>query len=140
MTADTNIRVLYLEDDPDALELVTFMLNLSGIQVITVTSFDEAARLAKNESFDLYLLDGLLPHGHSLDLCRELKQFHPETPVVFYSALGFPSDVRNGLAAGAAAYLVKPYSGDLAETIIKTIGKEKVRAAAVNDSEVRQGG
>ena len=122
-------RVLYLEDDVDTIEMVTFMLSLSGIDVVTVSSSKEAARLAKSEPFDLYLLDGLLPTGNSFELCRELRQYDPKIPVVFYSALGFPADIQKGAEAGADAYLVKPYSGDLAETIEQTIARSKAAVA-----------
>ena len=125
-----NARVLYLEDDEDTVEMVTFMLSLSGIDVVTVSSSKEAARLAKSEPFDLYLLDGLLPTGNSFDLCRELRRHDASVPVIFYSALGFPADIREGAEAGADAYLVKPYSGDLAETIQKTIARAKTNAAS----------
>ena len=121
MTKADTVRVLYLEDDEDARDMVTFILNSSGIEVVAAEASDEAARLAKRGNFDLYLLDGLLPSGDSLELCRELRRLAPSTPIIFYSALGFPSDIKNGLAAGANLYLVKPYSGDLAETVLNTI-------------------
>jgi len=118
-------RILYLEDDEDTVEMVTFMLSLSGIDVVAVSSSKEAARLAKSEPFDLYLLDGLLPTGNSFELCRELRRHNSSVPVIFYSALGFPADIKKGAEAGADAYLVKPYSGDLAETVQETIARAK---------------
>lgn len=123
---EQSIRVLYLEDDEDSVEMVTFMLSLSGIDVVAASTSKEAANLAKTENFDLYLLDGLLPCGNSLELCRELREYAPSTPIVFYSALGFQTDVQKGLEAGATAYLVKPYSGDLSQTILKIIGDAKI--------------
>lgn len=132
MTAGNEIRVLYLEDDEDTLEMVRFMLDLSGIEVASATTSDEAERLAKSGRFDLYLLDGLLPSGNSLNLCREMRKFSPSTPVVFYSALGFKEDIAKGLEAGADAYLVKPYSGDLAETILRVIEKAKINRSQVS--------
>ena len=109
MAVVPKIRVLYLEDDEDSREMVTFMLNLSGIEVSSVTSSKDAARLAKSEIFDLYLLDGLLPTGDSLQLCRDLRADNPSTPIIFYSALGFQSDIQKGFEAGANDYLVKPF-------------------------------
>lgn len=133
MTQSGKVRVLYLEDDEDSLEMVTFMLGLAGMEVVGAAEAEEAASLAKNETFDLYLLDGLIPCGNSIELCQMLRQNSPTTPIVFYSALGFPTDVRKGLDAGANAYLVKPYAGDLAETLTKIIlgAKAGARQAAV---------
>lgn len=125
MSDPRNIRVLYLEDDEDSREMVRFMLGLSGIDVETALTVEEAERAAMTRNFDLYLLDGLLPCGDSLELCRTLRQFDPIKPIVFYTALGFQADVQKGLAAGANAYLIKPYSGDLSETVLKIIDRTK---------------
>ncbi len=125
MTDENKIRVLYLEDDEDSREMVSFTLNLAGMEVIDAVTSEQAWHLAAIQNFDFFLLDGLLPCGNSLKLCSDLRRYAPSTPIAFYSALGFPSDVRNGLAAGADAYLVKPYSGDLAEKILEIVGAKK---------------
>jgi DNA-binding response OmpR family regulator len=116
-------RILYVEDDTDTVEMVTFLLGMSGIEVVSVASSSEAVRLAQEDFFDLYLLDGLLPTGYSFDLCKELRKNDPSVPIVFYSALGFPTDLKRGADAGADLYLVKPYTGDLAATLKETIKK-----------------
>lgn len=117
MISPQNIHVLYLEDDQDSVELVKFTLGLAGMSVTAVDSVEEALRLAKEGDYDLFLLDGLLPTGYSFDLCPELREAAPTVPIVFYTALGFPTEVRQGADAGADAYLVKPFMGDLAETL-----------------------
>lgn len=136
MKSTHNARVLYVEDDEDTVEMVTFMLKMSGIDVVSVSSSKEAVRLAKNDLFDLYLLDGLLPTGRSYELCKELRENDPAVPIVFYSALGYPDDLQRGAAAGADLYLVKPFSGDLADAITETIRKfqrpEKGLSSAVH--------
>ena len=126
-------RVLYLEDDEDTVEMVTFML-VSGIDVIAVSSSKEAARLAKSEPFDLYLLDGLLPTGNSFELCRELRRHDASVPVIFYSALGFPADIKQGAEAGADAYLVKPYWATLQRRYKKRSRRAKTNAAPAGTS------
>lgn len=126
----TKTRVLYLEDDEDAREMVTFMLGQSDIEVAPAITAEEAWRLAKAQRFDLYLLDGMLPCGDSLDLCRDLRDYDPFTPILFYSAMAFDTDIKNGMAAGANGYLVKPYSGDLSETVLDTIRNAQAKQAA----------
>lgn len=124
-------HVLYLEDDADSIELVKFLLGAADIAVTSVESGDEALRLAETGNFDLFLLDGLLPSGYSFDLCPKLRAAAPGTPIVFYTALGFPADVRQGADAGADAYLVKPYGGDLADTLGRIIDKARGRAVTI---------
>jgi len=130
MAAEKNINVLYLEDDHDSIELVKFTLSLDGINVRPVSTFEDALEMARSGRFDLYLLDGLLQSGYSFDLCRQLRDLDPDVPIVFYSALGFPSDIKEGVSAGADVYLIKPFAGDLSATVRETIAEKKGLAAA----------
>ena len=121
MQSPEKAHILYLEDDPEAVDLVSFTLGAASIAVTTVDSGEEMLRLAQAGKFDLFLLDGLLPSGYSFDLCPELRAAAPEVPIVFYTALGFPGEVQQGTDAGADAYLLKPFTGDLAETLMDVI-------------------
>ncbi|MEP6903132.1 MAG: response regulator, partial [Actinomycetota bacterium] len=56
-----------------------------------------------------------------LDLCRRLREYAPQTPILFYSGYVYETDKRSGLEAGANAYLTKPYIDDLTETISMAI-------------------
>lgn len=121
MDMPTQLKVLFLEDDADTRDLVAFTLRRSGIDVVLAKTATEAWTLANNETFDLYLLDGLIPDGDSIELCRNLREASPSKPIVFYSGLAFKADIQRGLDAGANRYLVKPFDGNLAETILQTI-------------------
>lgn len=124
METPSKPSVLFLEDDADTRDLVTYTLEQSGINVLPAETIAEAWALADTHTIDLYLLDGLIPHGDSLELCRDLRSFAPTKPIVFYSGLAYKADIQKGIDAGATAYLVKPYSGDLAEEILQLIRKE----------------
>lgn len=125
-----------MEDDQDSIELVTFTLGMDHIGVTTVSTCDEALTLAGSRSFDLYLLDGLLDSGYSFELCRELREHDPDVPIVFYTALSFPQEVREGVSAGSDAYLVKPFVGDLAETLRRVVNDKKVPTASTNFTNI----
>jgi DNA-binding response OmpR family regulator len=116
-----NLRVLYVEDDADSCELVETILSFANIDVAHSGSINNAWERAISESFDLYLLDGKVQDGSTLGLCGKLNEFAPETPILFYSGLGGRDDIQDGLSAGAAGYLVKPYFGNLAETVMTTV-------------------
>lgn len=121
MASARKAHILYLEDDADSVELVRFTLESAGIDVAVVDSGEKALQLVKDREFDLFLLDGLLPSGYSFELCPKLRAAAPSVPIVFYTALGYPSEVQQGTDAGADAYLVKPFMGDLAETLLGII-------------------
>ncbi|MEQ1762472.1 MAG: response regulator [Pyrinomonadaceae bacterium] len=116
-----NLRVLYVEDDQDSCELVETILGFANIEVAHSASIDHAWKRAINESFDLFLLDGKVQDGRTLGLCGKLHKMSPGTPILFYSGLAGPDDIQNGLSAGATEYLVKPYFGNLAETLMNAV-------------------
>jgi two-component system KDP operon response regulator KdpE len=118
-------RVLYAEDNEDSRDMVRIMCEFSGIEIITAKTVAEAWRMAQSEHFDLYLLDSRFPDGDGLELCRRLREYAPLTPILVYSANAYKTDVQNALAAGANAYLTKPYLDDLAATIRQTIEQTK---------------
>jgi DNA-binding response OmpR family regulator len=118
------LRVLCADND-DTCDLLAATLGISDIEVKSANTVAAAWRLAQTEPFDLYLLETRLPDGDGFDLCRRLHKFAPQTPIVFYSCEAYPIDRQKGLAAGAAAYLVKPYFDDLAATVLQIITNTK---------------
>jgi Response regulators consisting of a CheY-like receiver domain and a winged-helix DNA-binding domain len=121
MTNSFRPTILFLDDDVDTRELVKITLEMSGIRVALAETRVETWRIAQDLLFDLYLLDGKLPNGDSFQLCADLKEYSPETPIVFYSGLVTKKDIQRGFDAGASAYLKKPFLGDLAQEIRQLI-------------------
>jgi DNA-binding response OmpR family regulator len=76
------------------------------------SDFNEGLRLARQRYFDLYVLDNWLPDGSGACLCRVIREFDPNTPILFYSAVGYERDIQEALRSGAQCYLVKPISPD----------------------------
>src|SRR5262245_45655930 len=108
--------ILFVEDDEDAHELMTFML--TGYGFVIARNFTEGLRLAQRGYFDLYILDNWLPDGTGVELCRRIREFDPHTPVLFYSAAAYEYDVREALSVGAQVYLTKPSSLDELERVV----------------------
>jgi CheY-like chemotaxis protein len=118
------LSILYAEDDKDARDMLSVLLGFSDIDV-SASSVKEAFQLAQNERFDLYLLDNSFSEGNGLELCQQLREFNPQTPIIFYSGNAYEIDKQKGLAAGANAYLVKPDSDTIAETISRLVPQIK---------------
>jgi DNA-binding response OmpR family regulator len=127
-------RILFAEDDEDSLDLVSMICELSDIQIVKTRTVAEAWQLAHSHRFDLYLLDSRFPDGDGVELCRRLRSFDSQTPILIYSGNAYEADKKKGLAAGATEYLIKPYFGDLAETIRRHIDQSRapVRRAISN--------
>jgi DNA-binding response OmpR family regulator len=107
-------KILVVDDDPDVLRLVKFVLHAAGYQVITATNGAEALSKAQSEHPQLVILDVMMPEISGLEVCWRLRDI-PETahlPIIIVSAKGEVPDRVTGLHAGADDYLVKPVSAD----------------------------
>jgi DNA-binding response OmpR family regulator len=102
-------RVVCVDDDRDTCEMVRAVLNSSGYDVLTATTVREGLSLIRNNGCDLILLDGRLPDGTGVEMCRAIRAFDPETPILFCSGADDRSDIERAMCAGAQGYLVKPY-------------------------------
>lgn len=114
-------RVLCVDDDPDAREMLIELLKLSQIEGVCAGSADEAMRMLNTQRFDLYVLDAWLPGVDGFEFCRQLRAVDLITPILFYSGAAYDSDKEKGEAAGANAYLVKPEVENLLETMSRLI-------------------
>ena len=101
-------RVLYIEDHEDTRELVTLVLEQKSFEVVTGSTIQSGVALAGSQNFDLYLLDSWLADGSGLDLCRRIREFDQDTPILFYSAAAYEIDRDQAIKSGAQAYLIKP--------------------------------
>jgi DNA-binding response OmpR family regulator len=97
--------------------MLTALLSQLGHKIETRPNCAEALRTARDGGADLYILDTRLPDCSGYELCQQLLQVAPDTPVIFYSGAASDGDRAKGLAAGACAYLVKPTVDDLLATV-----------------------
>ena len=112
---------LVIEDDSDIRGLITAVLTRAGFKVLAVGSGAEgkAAAAAAGATLSLITLDLGLPDIDGRDLSLELRKLGP-APLLFLTARAEDDDVLAGLAAGAAAYLTKPFLPSiLRETALK---------------------
>ena len=122
---EQDCRILFVEDNKDARDMVCIILRRDGYKVTSVETVCEALQLAKNERFNLFLIDSRLPDGSGVELCQLIREFDSQTPIVFYSANAYEADIKKALGAGAQEYLVKPCNQEkLEETIDKLLNNE----------------
>jgi len=107
------MRVLLIEDEPWLGEAVRDQIEKDGHPTDFVAGLGEARRHLAAATYDLILLDLLLPDGRGLDFLRELRAGGSTVPVIILTALDQVSNRIAGLNAGADDYLVKPF--DLSE-------------------------
>ena len=88
--------------------MMAALLQDRGYGILTAGSVGEALELAKEISFDLYILDVRLPDGTGVELCQKLHEMRPGVPILYYSAYGDAAEVERSLAICGDAYLKKP--------------------------------
>src|SRR6266850_1865545 len=125
LTSSSSVgSILYIENDEDTRELVTYLLALSNYKVVPAENYDDALLLARTNQFDLNLIDNWVSGGSGIDLCKKLRELNPWTPILFYSGAAYERDKQEAFAAGAQAYLVKPTDNDeLIEEVSRLISE-----------------
>ncbi|TWT45375.1 Transcriptional regulatory protein WalR [Phycisphaerae bacterium RAS1] len=106
----TQRRILVIEDDPGIRRGVVDALTISGYHVLEAARGDTGLKAALSESFDLLLLDLVLPGRDGLAILEEVRRVRATTPVIILTARGEETDRLRGFRLGADDYVVKPFS------------------------------
>jgi DNA-binding response OmpR family regulator len=118
--AETSKRILCIDDSLDTCEMVAIMLGSAGYKVSHATSVAEGLSLAKRGGFDIILLDWVFEDGSGLELCRMIRAFDTDTPIIFYSGVAYQSKIKEAMSAGAQGFLVKPVPN---ENLLNTVSQ-----------------
>jgi DNA-binding response OmpR family regulator len=118
--------ILLVEDEPGIVDFLTRGLRAEGFLVEAAFDGLEGERRALRESFDMVVLDLMLPGIAGMEVLAKLRDVKPELPVIVLTARGEIEDRVAGLDAGAVDYLVKPFS--LAELLARVRAQLRVAA------------
>lgn len=105
-------KILVIDDEPDLMELVAYNLRKEGFTVSSAFDGEEGLEKIRNNSFDLLILDLMLPGVQGGEVCRMVRS-NPKTealPIIMLTAKGGESDKIRGLDTGADDYITKPFS------------------------------
>ncbi|ETX15983.1 XRE family transcriptional regulator [Roseivivax halodurans JCM 10272] len=112
------MRLLVVEDDPTTADFITRGLTEEGHTVDAIASGKDALSLAMAQSFDVLVVDRMLPDLDGLSLVKALRAAKIPTPALFLTAMGSTEDRIEGLRAGGDDYLAKPFAfGELSARI-----------------------
>ncbi|MCU0572984.1 MAG: response regulator [Syntrophobacteraceae bacterium] len=117
--AETPITVLLVDDDQDLLEIGKDMLEVCGYRVVLAGSGEAAVDLfrAHKGNIHVVLMDLSMPGMDGSQCMKEIQQVDPSVRVILSSGLGDAYQVEQALAAGARAFLPKPYR--MSEMVVK---------------------
>jgi len=111
------VRVLLVEDEPKMADLVRRALERDRYAVDVAATGEEALWAAETQSYDVVILDAMIPPPDGFEVCRRLRAAQSWVPVLMLTARDAVSDRVNGLDAGADDYLTKPFA--LAELLAR---------------------
>jgi two-component system alkaline phosphatase synthesis response regulator PhoP len=113
------VRILVVDDEPDTVGLIEITLKPAGFLIEKVYGAEQAMNRIRSDSFDLLLLDVMMPDMDGFEIIEKLQEEKvPLPPFLFLTAKGRMIDVERGEALGAAGYLVKPATrGELLDAI-----------------------
>lgn len=134
-------RVLVVEDEAHIRELIQLHLGLEGLEIEAVADGQEALVRASSQSFDLIILDLMLPGVDGISICRAVRREGPnqDVPILMLTARREESDKVLGLESGADDYLAKPFG--IRELVARTRAllrrprKSQLQAEAASSGE-----
>ncbi len=124
-------RLLLVDDEVKILDMIDNYLRQEGFETTRASNGNEALELFRNQSFDLVVLDLMLPELNGLEVCKEIRRFS-EVPIIMLTAKTDEIDKLLGLELGADDYISKPFSlRELTARIKAVLRRSKNHSPAV---------
>jgi len=132
-------NILIVEDEEDIQQLVSYNLIKAGFTVGVCDSGETALELIRRESFDLVLLDLMLPGIGGLEVCKALKADDKtrDLPVIMLTAKGEEADIVVGLDLGADDYVGKPFSVKVLVSRVHAVLRRNEKGGTAKDENDR---
>lgn len=127
-------RVLVVDDEKLIVKGIRFSLEQEGFQVDCAYDGEEAVECARNNSYDIILLDVMLPKLTGFEVCQQIREFST-VPIVMLTAKGDDMDKILGLEYGADDYITKPFNILEVKARIKAIMRRMEPQKAAQESQ-----
>src|SRR5690554_5997067 len=120
-----NKKILLVEDDPNFGSILKDYLVMNNFDVTLARNGMEGFEKFRKETFDLCILDVMMPYKDGFTLAREIRDKNKEIPIIFLTAKTMKEDVLKGYKVGADDYLNKPFDSEVLLMKIKAIIQRK---------------
>ena len=126
------MKILVVEDEPKVVAFLKKGLEEQGFEVDAAYDGFIGERLATKETYDLILLDVIIPQINGFELCKRIRQKNEDVPILMLTALGTTDDKVEGFDAGVDDYLVKPF--EFKELLARIRALTKRRSGVIHSS------
>jgi len=136
------MKLLIVEDEPNLLSILRKGLAESNNEVSVALDGTTALEMLQDYTFDVVVLDVMLPDVNGIEICRRLRAGKNFVPVLLLTALGTSENIVTGLNAGADDYLVKPFKFGELEARLNALYRrahqdvEKIDTITISDLEI----
>ncbi|MFY0481936.1 response regulator transcription factor [Flavobacterium sp. PLA-1-15] len=120
-----NKKILLVEDDPNFGSILKDYLILNDFEVTLAKNGMEGFEKFKKDTFDLCILDVMMPYKDGYTLAKEIREKNKEIPLIFLTAKSMKDDVLKGYKVGADDYLNKPFDSEVLLMKIRAIIQRK---------------
>jgi len=136
MTTEAQPRLLIAEDDTRIREGLVDLLTSEGYRVTAAIDGNDAEQLLANATFDLAILDIMMPGKSGYDLCRDIRAGGSQIPIIMLTAKGEEIDKVVGLKMGADDYITKPFGVHELLARVDAVLRRVQRAAAISKADL----
>jgi DNA-binding response OmpR family regulator len=127
------VKLLLVEDDPNFGSILKSYLELTDYEVLLKTDGKQGLAAFKTYSFDLCILDIMMPEMDGFTLAKEIRKLNSKIPLIFLTAKTLKEDVLEGFRIGADDYLTKPFDSEVLLYKIAAILKRNAMATESAD-------
>ena len=130
------VRILVIEDEATLRDGITDLLEADGHVVTTAPDGVAGVEAGLRVSFDLVLLDLMLPRLDGMEVCRRLRAARPGMPILILTARGSEDDKVRGLVEGADDYVTKPFSARELLARVRAVGRRGTATESLDEVQV----
>lgn len=135
------LRILILDDEKEIADLVALLITNEGYESVVHYSSEDALKDIRTESFDMAILDVMLPGIDGLGVLKEIRRLGKTYPVIMLTAKGEAMDKVAGLASGADDYVTKPFDPmELVSRVKAQLRRATYYSGSVNPTVYDRGG
>lgn len=127
------MKVLAVENNAELLKLLSHLLEKEGFEVATAMSGIEAQEKFAAQKPDIVCLDILLEDISGLELCRQFRAADADIPIILITSKSRAADVKDGMAAGASEYIVKPFDLNTITQMMHKVARGRLASANQNE-------
>jgi DNA-binding response OmpR family regulator len=132
-------KILLIEDDPNLSEILKDYLEILGYDIVRCFDGLEGLSAFYRQSFDLCLLDVMMPKKDGFTLAEDIRKINKDIPIIFITARSFKEDRIQGFKVGCDDYICKPFSTEELSLRVQAVLKRcqtTLASKAFNDKEI----